>query len=82
MLKFSVYFNRRVFVMANAQADLNLRWAHISGVTFSDVAAPLIILQSSLNGSNIFRTIEICSRYGKLEPLRVNHAARSGSKWR
>ena len=32
VVNFSIYLNRRVFVMdcANAQAGLNLRWAHIS----------------------------------------------------
>ena len=37
-------------------------------------------IQSNFNGSNIFGTIELCSRYGYFEPLRVIHGARSGSK--
>ena len=37
-------------------------------------------IQSNFNGSNIFGTMEICSRYGYFEPLRVNHGTRSGSK--
>ena len=38
-------------------------------------------IQLNCNGSNIFGTMEICSRYGLFWPLRVNHAARSGGKW-
>ena len=38
------------------------------------------VRQSNFNGSNIFGTIENCSRLGQFEPLRVNHGARSGSK--
>ena len=43
MLKFSIYLNRRVFVMyqsdgMKAQADLNLRWAYMSEGMFSDLA--------------------------------------------
>ena len=38
-------------------------------------------LKQNLNGSNIFGTMEICSRHGQFEPLWVNHAAKSGSKW-
>ena len=34
-------------------------------------------VQSNFNGSNIFGTMEICSRHGWFEPLRVNHSARS-----
>ena len=30
-------------------------------------------IESNLSGSNIFGTIEICSRYGKFEPLKVDH---------
>ena len=40
IVKFSIYLNRRVFAM-----DLNLRWAHKSEGTFSDVA-PHLILQT------------------------------------
>ena len=40
----------------------------------------IISIQSNLNGSNIFGTLENCSRHGKFEPLRVNHGVRSGSK--
>ena len=38
---------------------------------------PLCQLKS-ITGWNIFGTMEICSRYEQLEPLRVNHDARSG----
>ena len=38
-------------------------------------------IQSNLNGSNIFETMEICSRCGYFEPLRVNQSARLGDKW-
>ena len=37
-------------------------------------------VQSNFNGSNIFETIENCSRHGWFEPLRVNHGTSSGSK--
>ena len=39
-------------------------------------------IQSNFDGSNIFGTIENCSRYRWFEPLRVNYGAKSGSKWR
>ena len=38
-------------------------------------------MQSNINGSNIFWTMKNSSRQG-FEPLRVNHGASSGSKWR
>ena len=38
-------------------------------------------LQSNFNGSDIFGTLETCSRHGLFEPLRVNYGARLGSKW-
>ena len=59
VVKFSVYLNRHVFVMkcgqrrlwsdcAYAQADLSLRWVHISEGTFSQVAAQIFINQNIL----------------------------------
>ena len=39
-------------------------------------------IQSNLNGSNIFWTMKICSRYGEFEPLRANYTARSVGKLR
>ena len=36
--------------------------------------------QSNYNSSNIFGTMEICSRHGYFEPLMVNLTARSGGK--
>ena len=39
-------------------------------------------IQSNFNGSNIFGTIENCSRHGWFEPMRVNYGAKSGRKWR
>ena len=38
------------------------------------------VVQSDFNGSNIFGTMENCSRHEQFEPLRVNHGARSESK--
>ena len=41
--------------LQDAQADVNLRWAHKSEGTFSHVATPMIVLifiQSNLNVSN------------------------------
>ena len=38
-------------------------------------------VQSNFNGSNIIKTMEICSSDGEFEPLRFNHNTRSGSKW-
>ena len=35
MVNFSIYLNRRVFIM-NVQADLNLCWEHMSEDTYSD----------------------------------------------
>ena len=40
------------------------------------------VIQSNFDGSNIFGTIENCSRHGWFEPLRVNYGAKSGNKWR
>ena len=40
-VKFSLYLNRRVFVMA--QTDLCLRWAHMSEGTFPHVAPHVCI---------------------------------------
>ena len=37
-------------------------------------------IQSNFSGLNIFGSVEICSRYGKFEPLGVSHGTRSGSK--
>ena len=39
-------------------------------------------IQSNFNGSSIFWTMGICSRFGLLEPLRVDHSTSSGGKWR
>ena len=39
-------------------------------------------IQSSLNDLNMLGILKICLRYGLFEPLRVNHNARSESKWR
>ena len=55
----------------------------------SDVCTMLILekelgstnTQSNLNGLNIFETLEICSRHGYFEPLRISHGARSEGKW-
>ena len=41
-----------------------------------------LFLQLNFDGSNIFGTIENCSRHGWFEPLRVNYGAKPGSKWR
>ena len=41
----------------------------------------LLMIQSNVNGSNIFRTMEIISRYGWIEPLKVIRGTRLGSKW-
>ena len=38
-------------------------------------------VQLNFSGSNIFGTMEICSRYGQSKPLRINHGARLGRKW-
>ena len=47
-IKFSIYLNRRVFVMEDsnqtAQADLNLRWPHMFLGTFSDVEAHVFVI--------------------------------------
>ena len=37
-------------------------------------------VQSNLNGSNIFGTMENCSRHALFEQPKVNHGSRSGSK--
>ena len=38
-------------------------------------------IQLNFNGSNIFKSLEICSRNGKFEPLTVNHRANLRGKW-
>ena len=35
-------------------------------------------IQSTFNGSNTFGTMQISSRQGKFEPMRVDYSARSG----
>ena len=42
MVKFSIYLNRRVFVMWDAQADLSLRCVHMSEGSFSHTAAHMV----------------------------------------
>ena len=46
----------------------------------SDIVFHLCQIQSNINGSNIFGTMEIHSRHGYCEPLRVNHSTCSGSR--
>ena len=58
-------------------------WAIVCDIFFSFY--PMLFkkamgIQSNFNASNIFGTIENCSRHGYFESLRVNHDARSGSK--
>ena len=56
---------------------------HIQSEEIGDHAAyARTYIQSNFDGSNIFGTIENCSRHGWFEPLRVNYGAKSGSKWR
>ena len=38
----------------------------------------MAVIQSNFDGSNIFGTMDICSRYGKFESLKVNDSASSG----
>ena len=38
-------------------------------------------MQSNFNGLNIIEIMEMCSRHGQFESLRVTHSARSGGKW-
>ena len=64
------------YYSAHAQ-ELNLRILRMSEGTFSLDATQI---QSNLNGSNIFGTMEIRSRHWWFEPLRVNHGTGSGSK--
>ena len=45
VVKFSIYLNRRVFVMRSAQADLNLSWVHISDGTLSHAAKHILSLK-------------------------------------
>ena len=42
----------------------------------------VLYVQLKLSGLNSLRIMKICSRYDLFKPLRVNHSARSGSKWR
>ena len=51
---------------ANTQADLNLRWAHMSEGTFSDAAAQIIevhmlLVQHTCNNYRIFHSMDIDS---------------------
>ena len=38
----------------------------------------VIYLQSNFNGSNTFGTMQISSRQGKFEPVRIDYSAKSG----
>ena len=49
-VKFSVYLNRRVFLLVNAQTDLKLGLAHMSEVIFSDDAAHKVEQNSICQG--------------------------------
>ena len=42
----------KILICANTQADLNLRWAHMSEGTFFDVAAHVILMVVILNNLN------------------------------
>ena len=43
------------------------------------ILGDLAKLQSNFNGSNTFGTMQISSRQGKFEPMKVDYSARSGS---
>ena len=45
---------------------------------FSVVLVYRYEIQSNFNGSNTFGTMQISSRQGKFEPVRVDYSARSG----
>ena len=38
----------------------------------------IYIIQPNFNGSNTFGTMQVSSRQGKFEPMRVDYSARSG----
>ena len=69
----------------NAQANLNLCWANMSIGMFSHIAAHLRLstvpdksgnhIWLNFNDANIFGTMEICSRHGQFQSLRVNQSA-------
>ena len=63
------------------QFDKNLRSIYVVYVAnvFNDILCYCV--QSHINSSDIFWTIEICSRPGYFKPLRVNLSARTGGKW-
>ena len=42
------------------------------------MGAESLQIQSNFNGSNTFGTMQISSRQGKFEPMRVDYSARSG----
>ena len=39
-----------------------------------------VLLQSNVNGSNIFETIEICSWHGRYKQLTLNQCVSAGGK--
>ena len=83
-----------VYSMLNAPCEMRAakaKSAYASAPSDQDLHSSLIEIldtlennevQSNFNGSNIFGTIENCSRHGWFEPLRVNYGAKSGAKWR
>ena len=84
-MKFSIYLNRRVFVTAqqrfwsdcaNAQADLNLRWVHISEGTSSDLADQMHLLHNfvvrasyHIGRVNIFKPLPLRDRQADFDQI-------------
>ena len=64
------------------QGDSNPRLSNSKlGVFLCEQKWTEVHIQLNFNGSNIFKSLEICSRNGKFEPLTVNHRANLRGKW-
>ena len=77
-LYIKIQFQKDIFHLFKTYANKSRDAGSKQDQNLADIerASPLQLL-SNFNGSNIYGTMEICSRHGKFEPLRVNHSARS-----
>ena len=74
---FNIAISTKQALLVSRFLHLRFLWLPWFGKVHTDLHHRIIV-QSNVNGSNIFGTMEICSRYGLFEPLRFNHGTRSG----
>ena len=61
-------------ILVNIVPSWDIEGREQRGTIFTNISV-ITLLQSNFDGSNIFGTIENCSRHGWFEPLRVNYGA-------